>query len=118
MLGGGSMTSLTGRSLTGAPPFSRALVLANPIAGSGRARGAAQELARELEKRGVQVELRFTLGRGDARDRARRLGPEFDLVVSAGGDGTLGEILAGLSEGPARAVPVAILPAGTANVMS
>ncbi len=102
-------------SPTDARRFRRALVLANPIAGSGRGRRRAEELAGSLGTIGIEGALQFTNGRGDARAAARRLDPAVDLVVSVGGDGTLGEILEGLS---GRDVPVAILPAGTANVMS
>jgi len=96
-------------------PFRRALVLANPIAGRGRARASAQELVAGLEQVGIACDLHFTGARGDALRRARSIEPEFDLAVSVGGDGTLGEVLEGLS---GRDVPVAILPIGTANVMS
>ena len=96
-------------------PFRRALVIANPIAGRGRARASAEELVAGLERAGIACELHFTGARGDARQRARSIEPEFDLAVSVGGDGTLGEVLEGLS---GRDVPVAILPIGTANVMS
>jgi diacylglycerol kinase (ATP) len=96
-------------------PFRRALVLANPIAGRGRAHAAAEQLVAGLARAGIACDLHFTTARGDARQRARSLEPEFDLAVSVGGDGTLGEVLEGLS---GRGVPVAILPIGTANVMS
>jgi len=96
-------------------PFRRALVLANPIAGRGRARAAAEGLVAGLARVGIESELHFTNARGDARRRVREIEPEFDLAVSVGGDGTLGEVLEGLA---GRDVPVAILPLGTANVMS
>ncbi|MFN0006961.1 MAG: diacylglycerol/lipid kinase family protein [Planctomycetota bacterium] len=95
--------------------FRRALVLANPIAGRGRARGAAEELVAGLAQVGIECELHFTSARGDAMRRARSIEPGFDLAVSVGGDGTVGEVLEGLS---GRDLPVAILPIGTANVMS
>jgi len=41
-----------------------------------------------------------------------KFGSQVDLVVAAGGDGTLAEVLTNL---PDRSVPVAILPLGTAN---
>jgi diacylglycerol kinase family enzyme len=46
---------------------------------------------------------------------AARLGEELDLVAVAGGDGTLGEAAEALL---GRNVPVAILPAGTTNVVA
>ena len=96
-------------------PFRRALVVANPVAGRGRARRAAEELATGLAGMGLDAALHFTRGRSDARDRAASLERGVDLVVSVGGDGTLGEILEGLA---GRDVPVAILAAGTANVLA
>ncbi len=96
-------------------PFRRALVIANPIAGSGRARRKAEVLAAGLRRAGIDADLHFTGARGDARERASRLESGVDLVVSVGGDGTLGEVLAGIA---GRDVPVAILAVGTANVMS
>jgi diacylglycerol kinase family enzyme len=42
------------------------------------------------------------------------LAPEVDLVVTVGGDGTLGEVLSAL---PIE-IPVAVLPMGTANVLA
>jgi YegS/Rv2252/BmrU family lipid kinase len=95
--------------------FRRALVLANPIAGRGRARAAAEELVAGLSAVGISCELHFSGARGDTLRRARSIEPGFDLAVGVGGDGTVREVLEGLS---GRNVPVAILPIGTANVMS
>jgi diacylglycerol kinase (ATP) len=75
----------------------------------------ADDLAIGLRRAGIDAALHFTGAPGDARERASRLESGVDLVVSVGGDGTLGEVLAGNSGGD---VPVAILPVGTANVMS
>jgi len=46
---------------------------------------------------------------------ASRLGETLDLVAVAGGDGTVGEVAEALLGTP---VPIAILPAGTANVVA
>ncbi|MGA7991310.1 MAG: diacylglycerol kinase family protein, partial [Thermoanaerobaculia bacterium] len=46
---------------------------------------------------------------------AARLGSVLDLVAVAGGDGTLGEVAEALLGGT---IPIAILPAGTANVVA
>jgi len=97
-----------------AAPFTRALVVVNPIAGRGRADDHAQELARGLEGLGAEVEIFRTGARGDAAAKVAELAPGVDLVVVVGGDGTLGEVLSKL---PTR-VPVAMLPMGTANVMA
>jgi diacylglycerol kinase family enzyme len=95
--------------------YRRILIVANPIAGSGRARAQAEELARELRRFSGQVELFFTAARGDATQHTRARRGELDLAVAVGGDGTVREVLEGLGDG---SVPLAVLPMGTANVMS
>jgi YegS/Rv2252/BmrU family lipid kinase len=92
----------------------RVLVVANPIAGRGRGKGAARELTRALERRGAAVELRSSGGRGDARRIVSESGP-FGLVVAVGGDGTLSEVLQGLRE---PRTPVGLFPCGTGNVLA
>jgi YegS/Rv2252/BmrU family lipid kinase len=61
------------------------------------------------------LEVRETEARGDAERWAGEISPEkYDLVVAAGGDGTINEVLNGLTAD----VPLGILPLGTANVLS
>ncbi len=95
-------------------PFSRALVIVNPIAGRGRAERASHALREALEREGATVELCATSRKGDARERAARVGPEFERLVVVGGDGTVSEVLEGL---PRHELPILIVPMGTANVM-
>lgn len=91
----------------------RIQVVANPIAGHGRAGGAAQQLAARLTARGHEVECRLTRRRGDARTWAGEAEGRADCLVVAGGDGTLNEAVNGLAD-PAR-TPIASLPVGNAN---
>ena len=93
-----------------------ALILANPIAGKGRARRLTEELSAGLTEVGLETEVRFSSGPGDISKFARERDPRHDLCVSIGGDGTLAEVLAGLRETPS--FPVAPFPTGTANVLS
>jgi diacylglycerol kinase (ATP) len=93
----------------------RALILSNPIAGSGRAEGKARSLVARLEERGVTCEHLATHARGEARALARERARGFDMVVAVGGDGTLNEVIDGL---PEDAPPLGLLPAGTANVLA
>lgn len=93
----------------------RTLVIANPIAGRGRGERTAREIVRALESAGLAVELHLTTARGDGRARAARLERDVELVIAVGGDGTLSEVLSGLSR---RDVKVALFPMGTANVLS
>lgn len=96
-----------------------ARVILNPTSGSGRGRSTAERILVGLEHRGVDVELVATT----APREAARLGLEaaragVDLVIAAGGDGTVHEVSNGLldalSEGPQGPV-LGVLPVGTGN---
>ena len=97
-------------------PPRRALILANPIAGGGRARVVAPRLCDALHQRGLEAELRFSERAGHLRQLAADAsGERWDLLVSVGGDGSLNELLNGMAD-PTR--PLAILPLGTGNVLA
>jgi len=94
----------------------RILVIANPA--SGHPRRAASRLRRvvaELERHGCTVVIRHTGAAGDAERLAREAEPAFDLIVAAGGDGTVSEVANGLA---AALRPMAVLPLGTGNVLA
>jgi diacylglycerol kinase (ATP) len=94
----------------------RILVIFNPAA--GRRRSCAKRLSRvvaELERRGCTVTVRSTRARGDAEQLAREADPAFDLIVAAGGDGTVNEVANGIFAGSR---PLAVLPLGTGNVLA
>jgi diacylglycerol kinase (ATP) len=91
----------------------RVVLIANPI--SGRKRVARVEMmARELDGP-WSLEVVETRRSGDARRAAGSLSDDTVLVVAAGGDGTVNEVISGLSK---RNIPVAIVPLGTANVLA
>lgn len=92
----------------------RFLIIANPVSGAGRGERLANALVASLERRGCAVEVRFTTRTRNGRVIARdvRAG-EQDALVVVGGDGSVSDVLNALPEEP---VPVAVLPAGTANV--
>jgi YegS/Rv2252/BmrU family lipid kinase len=69
-----------------------------------------------LSKAGYVLAMTPTTGPGVAGEMARRaIDAGTQLVLAAGGDGTINEILAGVAHTP---VPLGILPAGTANVLA
>jgi diacylglycerol kinase (ATP) len=93
----------------------RALVIFNPA--SGRGNRAAARLRRVVDEReclGCAVTVRTTEAAGDAEGMARAAEPEFEVVVAAGGDGTVNEVANGL----AASRPLAVIPLGTANVLA
>jgi YegS/Rv2252/BmrU family lipid kinase len=98
----------------------RLLIIYNPAAGQRRRRRFEAVLG-ALRARGCPLVLRETAGPGDAEALARGADPEAaDLVVAAGGDGTINEVVNGLAGpgGPGDALPLAVLPLGTANVLA
>ncbi|WP_299623942.1 diacylglycerol kinase family protein [Pelagibius sp.] len=98
----------------------RLLVIYNPTAGGSKRRRFEAVLA-ELADLGCPMDVRPTTGPGDAgRFAAEADVDEHDLVVAAGGDGTINEVVNGLVRlAETRAhPPLAILPLGTANVLA
>ena len=99
-----------------------ALLIHNPNAGGGGAarRAHLDEARRLLEARGIQADLAETTGPGEATEIARRAGADGrQLVIACGGDGTVNEVVNGLAGSQnGHRVPMALLPAGTANVLA
>ncbi len=93
-------------------------VILNPAARSTR---AARRLA-ALEQLDPKLQLYLTHRPGDAEGLAEKLAREGrPLVVAAGGDGTVNEVLQGLCRaGPSArpATTLGVLPLGTMNVFS
>ncbi|WP_142850441.1 diacylglycerol kinase family protein [Telmatospirillum sp. J64-1] len=99
------------------PAFRHLLVVYNPTAGARRQR-RLQLFLEELARAGCRYELFATTQRGDAETAASTAGDRgFDLIVAAGGDGTLNEVVNGLAMAR-RKLPVAFMPLGTANVLA
>ncbi len=97
--------------------WKKPLVIVNPRAGRfGSERGVSKLITTLFAPSGITPEIRFIAGSSDARtwaEHARREG--FDLVIVAGGDGTVNEAITGLQQG--GMLPVAILPVGTTNLL-
>jgi diacylglycerol kinase (ATP) len=69
-----------------------------------------------LAARGISVNAQSTTGPGTAGELVRRaIEQGADLILVAGGDGTINEALNGMVH---SSVPLGILPAGTANVLA
>lgn len=93
----------------------RILVIHNPTAGRRRKQFLEAVLSR-LRAGGIEVVARATQRAGHGETLAREGASEaFDMVVAAGGDGTINEVLNGLA---GQAVPLGVIPVGTANVLA
>jgi len=91
-------------------------IILNPVAGA-RKRGLLQKVIARLEQAGAQVTLEETKAAGHAATLARAAAARggVDVIVAAGGDGTINEVARGLL---GQGVPLGILPLGTANVLA
>lgn len=96
----------------------RITLICNPVSGRGSGRAAADRAARRLAAAGHTVERAETTREVGAETIARTaVEAGTERIVAIGGDGTIGEVAAGLL-GSERTVPLAILPRGTANVLA
>jgi diacylglycerol kinase family enzyme len=95
----------------------RICVIFNPAARGEKAR----RFRRHLSEIGAQSSLKLTTAPGDARRLAAEAVREnFEIVVAAGGDGTVNEVLNGIGDQPQgfERARLAVLPLGTVNVFA
>ena len=89
-----------------------AVIIGNPNSGSAGDEGYLERFAEALRAGGLEVEVLNTERPDHATELAAEAGDR--LVVAAGGDGTVNEVVNGLSED----ATLGILPLGTANVLA
>ena len=87
-------------------------IIFNPKAGSSKL-AKLNKIIAELNKNNI-VTLFETTAAGDATNIARTESAHFDIVVAAGGDGTINEVVNGIDPN----TPLAIIPMGTANIVA
>ena len=95
-----------------------ALLIYNPTSGGRRHRRfqEIEEAVRILKEAGITAELAPTSEGGHAEEIARLAVEQHrEMVIACGGDGTINEIINGLA---GSQVPMALLPAGTANILA
>lgn len=90
------------------------LFIYNPTSGTGQVKAALAPVLDVFAKAGWLTTAYPTQCRGDAARVVRELGPRFDRVVCAGGDGTLSEAAAGLLELDCPP-PLGYIPFGSTN---
>ena len=91
------------------------VIVHNPVSGSGRAARLAARAGQALAALGIAVRQEPTAARGDGAAIAGRWKDRCRALLAVGGDGTLREVLEGLSGSP---TPIATLPAGTSNLLA
>ena len=92
--------------------MNKTLVILNPAARSDK----ASRLRERIAALSGGASMRLTSEAGDARDIAAEAVREgFEVIIAAGGDGTLNEVVNGIGGAPVR---LGILPVGTMNVFA
>lgn len=94
----------------------KARVIYNPTSGKELLKKNLADILHVLEKAGYEASAFATTPTPfSAREEARRVGEAgFDLIVAAGGDGTINEVVNGIA--PLKKRPkMAIIPGGTTN---
>ncbi len=95
-----------------------ALLIYNPASGGRRHRRfeEIERAARVLKDAGIATELAPTAAPRAAQAMARKaVEQRRGMVIVCGGDGTINEVINGLA---GSQVPMALLPAGTANILA
>lgn len=92
------------------------MLIVNPYSGRGLLNSTLGGMIRQFCTEGYAVTV-FTTEHASAKSLAQSYGGAFDLVICAGGDGTLSDVFSGLMR-TGNAPPVGYIPTGTANDMA
>ena len=95
----------------------RLLLIVNPASGIGKIKSQLFKVVDIFSRGGYEVTVYPTKARRDAELKAFSSAKDYDLLVCAGGDGTLNETVTGVIKSGAN-VPLGYIPAGTLNEWS
>jgi diacylglycerol kinase (ATP) len=94
----------------------KVLIILNPASGKNVSEPARDLITRQFTDSKVAFEIYESKKEDDIGEIVRaRLKDGFELVVAAGGDGTVSDVINGLVGTP---IPLGIIPAGTANLLA
>ncbi|MET3683184.1 diacylglycerol kinase (ATP) [Alkalibacillus flavidus] len=93
----------------------RARLIYNPTSGREAMRKALPDVLERLEQAGFETSAHATTGEGCAKDAAVvACQREFDVIIAAGGDGTVNEVVDGMARQSYRPA-LGVIPMGTTN---
>ncbi len=92
----------------------KCMLIYNPHAGKGKVKSALHTIIEGFFQNGDLVTCFPTAYKEHATELLQTYGSEFDLVICSGGDGTLNEVINGLSK-LKEPLPLAYIPSGTVN---
>jgi len=93
----------------------KARIIYNPTSGREAFKKQLPEVLQKFEQAGYETSCHATTGEGDAIEAAKCASERgYDLIVAAGGDGTVNEVVNGLAQMPYRPT-LGVIPVGTTN---
>jgi len=99
----------------GETAMKKARIIYNPTSGREAFRKELPTVLEKFEVAGYETSAHATIGEGDAKKAAEiAVDRQYDLVVAAGGDGTINEVIHGIAEKEYRP-KFGIIPTGTTN---
>ncbi|WP_099204499.1 diacylglycerol/lipid kinase family protein [Scatolibacter rhodanostii] len=90
------------------------LLIINPIAGRKKARTILYKVVDSLCRNNHKITIFTTTSKGEATQIIREYASDMQKIICCGGDGTLNEVLSGLSRENLQ-IPVGYIPTGTTN---
>ena len=94
----------------------KALIILNPASGKKAAEPIREAIDKRFKDSQIAFEIYETKKEDNIGDIVRtRLKDKFDLVVAAGGDGTVSAVINGVV---GNSIPLGIIPAGTGNLLA
>ncbi|MDC3414180.1 diacylglycerol kinase [Aquibacillus sp. 3ASR75-11] len=93
----------------------RARIIYNPTSGREAFKRELPDVLQRFEQAGYETSAHATIGAGDATKAARTaVERKYDIIIAAGGDGTINEVIQGIAEQEHRP-QLGIIPVGTTN---
>lgn len=94
----------------------RARLIYNPTSGREEMKRRLADILQRLDEGGIETSVHATTGAGDATLAAANAVERgsYDLIIAAGGDGTLYEVINGMAEKD-HCPPLGVFPLGTTN---
>lgn len=92
----------------------RALFVVNPKSGKANIKNSLLGIVDIFTKSGYLTSVYTTQKAKDATEVVAKEGADYDLIVCAGGDGTLDEVVAGVMR-LERKIPIGYIPSGSTN---
>lgn len=90
------------------------LLVVNPAAGNGNIEKDIDKIIENFQSSGFKVQTEYTVKEESAENIIERKANDGDIVIAAGGDGTLNEVVNGVTKSK-KIVKIGFIPYGTTN---